>query len=121
MAPVTVVFPPVERMETALLALKVGSSLLPLLMTPLAMILPGPAKVSVWNPVFMIEMFALAGDAPEKAAAEAKATLVSLAATRLGVSVENLTVARGIVSARDDAKKQVSYSDLMGVCLSAKR
>jgi len=65
-------------------------------------------------PTFGSQTIKRGGSQLRQAAAEAKATLVSLAATRLGVSVENLTVARGIVSARDDAKKQVSYADLMG-------
>src|SRR5215467_4806591 len=54
------------------------------------------------------------GGSQLRQAAEAKATLVSLAATRLGASVENLTVAQGIVSVRDAIKKQVSYADLLG-------
>jgi nicotinate dehydrogenase subunit B len=65
-------------------------------------------------PTFGSQTIKRGGSQLRQAAAEAKATLVSLAATRLGVSVENLTVARGIVSARDDAKKQLSYADLMG-------
>jgi nicotinate dehydrogenase subunit B len=65
-------------------------------------------------PTFGSQTIKRGGSQLRQAAAEAKATLVSLAATRLGVSVENLTVARGIVSVRDDTKKQVSYADLLG-------
>ena len=65
-------------------------------------------------PTFGSQTIKRGGSQLRQAAAEAKATLVSLAATRLGASVENLTVAQGIVSVRDAIKKQVSYADLLG-------
>src|SRR5215472_9960017 len=65
-------------------------------------------------PTFGSQTIKRGGSQLRQAAAEAKATLVSLAATRLGASVQNLTVAQGIVSVRDAIKKQVSYADLLG-------
>src|SRR5712692_7229587 len=65
-------------------------------------------------PTFGSQTIKRGGSQLRQAAAEAKATLLSLAATRLGIPVENLTVAQGVISARDDAKKHVSYADLMG-------
>ena len=48
------------------------------------------------------------------AAAEARRLLVEMAAKKLGVPADKLTVADGVVSATDDAKKRVSYGELIG-------
>ena len=65
-------------------------------------------------PTFGSQTIKRGGSQLRQAAAEAKATLLSLAATRLGVSVEDLTVTQGVISARGNAKKSVSYADLLG-------
>jgi nicotinate dehydrogenase subunit B len=65
-------------------------------------------------PTFGSQTIKRGGSQLRQAAAEAKATLLSLAATRLGLPVESLNVVQGVVSARDNAKMQVSYADLMG-------
>src|SRR5215470_13952215 len=65
-------------------------------------------------PTFGSQTIKRGGSQLRQAAAEAKATLLSLAATRLGVPVESLSVVQGVVSARDNAKRQISYADLMG-------
>ena len=52
------------------------------------------------------------GPALRAAAAEARAVLTNLAAARLGVSAERLTVRNGVVSVRDAAARQVSYAEL---------
>jgi CO/xanthine dehydrogenase Mo-binding subunit len=49
-----------------------------------------------------------------QAAAEAKAALLTMASTRLGVPVSELAVADGVVSARSDASKKASYGELIG-------
>ncbi len=54
------------------------------------------------------------GSQLRQAAAEAKATLLSLAANRLGVPVEALTIAQGVISANGDAKNKVTYVELLG-------
>jgi CO/xanthine dehydrogenase Mo-binding subunit len=49
-----------------------------------------------------------------QAAAEARAALVELGSKRLGVPVEQLVTADGIVSAKNDPAKKVSYAELVG-------
>jgi CO/xanthine dehydrogenase Mo-binding subunit len=49
-----------------------------------------------------------------QAAAEARAALVELASKRLGVPAEQLVTANGIVSAKSDSAKKVSYAELVG-------
>jgi nicotinate dehydrogenase subunit B len=48
------------------------------------------------------------------AAAEARRILVGMAADKLGVPADQLTVNNGIVSAKSDPSKKVSYVDLIG-------
>jgi nicotinate dehydrogenase subunit B len=48
------------------------------------------------------------------AAAEARRVLVELAADRLGVPADQLTVTDGVVQASNDATKKVSYAELIG-------
>ncbi len=48
------------------------------------------------------------------AAAEARAVLLGLASKQLGVPVSDLTVTDGVVSAKSDAAKKVSYGELLG-------
>ncbi len=48
------------------------------------------------------------------ACAAAREALVGLAATRLGVPADQLTVTDGVVAAKNDASKQVSYGELVG-------
>jgi len=59
---------------------------------------------------------AIARGAPQvrRAAAEARAALLSMAAERLGVDKNRLTVAHGLVSSRDDGGRSVTYGDLVG-------
>jgi nicotinate dehydrogenase subunit B len=49
-----------------------------------------------------------------KAAAEARAAIVALAATRLGVPADQLETRDGVVSVRGEAAKRVAYVDLVG-------
>src|SRR2546426_5791957 len=65
-------------------------------------------------PTFGSQTIKRGGSQLRQEAAEAKATLLSLAAARLGVPIENLAVMQGVIRARDDAKKKVSYADLLG-------
>ena len=65
-------------------------------------------------PTFGSQTIKRGGSQLRLAAAEAKATLLSLAATRLGVPAEALIATQGVISARNDAKKKVSYADLLG-------
>src|SRR5262245_10109072 len=62
-------------------------------------------------PTFGSQTIKRGGSQLRQAAAEAKATLLALAATRLGVSVEALTVNQGGIG---DGKKTVSYAALLG-------
>jgi nicotinate dehydrogenase subunit B len=55
-----------------------------------------------------------AGAAMRNAAAEARRVLVEMAAEKLGVPVERLTVTDGIVSDKNDASKKVTYGELIG-------
>ena len=48
------------------------------------------------------------------ACATAREALVGLAATRLGVPADQLTVTDGVVAAKNDASKKVSYGELVG-------
>ena len=48
------------------------------------------------------------------AAAEARRVLVEMAAEKLGVPADQLTVTNGVVQAAADATKKVSYADLIG-------
>src|SRR3954453_6562949 len=48
------------------------------------------------------------------AAAEARHTLLEMASEKLGVPAEQLTVTDGVVSAKNDAAKKVSYGELIG-------
>ena len=54
------------------------------------------------------------GKALANAAAEARFVLVNLASKHLGVPVDALTVNDGVISAKSDPKKQVSYGELIG-------
>jgi nicotinate dehydrogenase subunit B len=65
-------------------------------------------------PTFGSQTIKRGGSQLRLAAAEAKTTLLSLAATRLGLPVEELIATHGVISARNDAKKKVSYADLLG-------
>ena len=62
-------------------------------------------------PTFGSQTIKRGGSQLRQAAAEAKATLLSLAAVRLGVAVEMLTASQGLISG---GKKSVTYSDLLG-------
>src|SRR6266568_8143957 len=48
------------------------------------------------------------------AAAEARRVLVEMAAAKLGVPADQLTVTDGVVHAKDDASKKASYAELIG-------
>jgi CO/xanthine dehydrogenase Mo-binding subunit len=48
------------------------------------------------------------------AAAEARQALLQLAATRLGVPVERLTVAKGVVTVVGDPFRAFTYGELIG-------
>jgi len=54
------------------------------------------------------------GTALRNAAAEARRVLIEMAAERLGVPADRLTVANGVVSDQTDAAKTVSYGELIG-------
>src|SRR5262245_31997439 len=62
-------------------------------------------------PTFGSQTIKRGGSQLRQAAAEVKATLLALAATRLGVPVEALTVNQGGIG---DSKKTVSYAELLG-------
>jgi nicotinate dehydrogenase subunit B len=49
-----------------------------------------------------------------QAGATAREALLQLAASRLGVPADQLTIADGLVAARSDATKKASYADLVG-------
>ncbi len=65
-------------------------------------------------PTFGSQTIKRGGSQLRLAAAEARATLLSLAATRLGVPAEALIATQGVISPRNDAKKKVSYAELLG-------
>ena len=54
------------------------------------------------------------GAALRNAAAEARRVLLDMAAQKLGVPADKLTVANGLVSVTGDAAKKVSYAELIG-------
>lgn len=54
------------------------------------------------------------GKALANAAAEARLILVEMASKALGVPVDDLTVADGVVSSKTDPKKRVTYGQLIG-------
>ena len=54
------------------------------------------------------------GKALANAAAEARFVLMGMASKHLGVPVDALTVNDGVISAKSDPKKQVSYGELIG-------
>ena len=64
-------------------------------------------------PTFGSQTIKRGGSQLRQAAAEAKATLLSLAATQLHAPVESLRIVRGVISVGDDAKKKVTYADLL--------
>jgi nicotinate dehydrogenase subunit B len=57
---------------------------------------------------------ALAGPQLRQAAANGRQALLALAATKLGVPADQLTVKDGVVSSVADASKKVSYGELVG-------
>ena len=65
-------------------------------------------------PTFGSQTIKRGGGQLRQAAAEAKATLLSLASARLGVPTEQLTVAQGVISDPGNPKKKVSYANLIG-------
>src|SRR3989441_2875569 len=56
----------------------------------------------------------LGGPQLRQAGAEARLALLELAAARLGVPVEQLVVKDGVVSAREEPSKRVTYAELIG-------
>src|ERR1700724_1494884 len=56
----------------------------------------------------------LGGKQMRMAAAEARRVLVDMAAQKLGVPADALTVTDGVVHAKDDASKKASYAELIG-------
>ena len=65
-------------------------------------------------PTFGSQTIKRGGGQLRQAAAEAKATLLSLASARLGVPTEQLIVAQGVISDPGNPKKKVSYANLIG-------
>jgi nicotinate dehydrogenase subunit B len=65
-------------------------------------------------PTFGSQTIKRGGSQLRQAAAEAKATLLSLASTRLGVPVDALTVNQGVITAGGSGKTKLSYADLLG-------
>ena len=65
-------------------------------------------------PTFGSQTIKRGGGQLRQAAAEAKATLLSMASNRLGIPIEALTTAQGVISADANAKKKVTYVDLLG-------
>ena len=56
----------------------------------------------------------MGGKQMRMAAAEARRVLVEMAAGKLGLQADQLTVTNGVVHAKSDAAKKVSYADLIG-------
>jgi CO/xanthine dehydrogenase Mo-binding subunit len=56
----------------------------------------------------------LGGKQMRMAAAEARRVLVDMAAAKLGLAADALTVSDGVVHAKDDASKRASYAELIG-------
>ena len=65
-------------------------------------------------PTFGSQTIKRGGSQLRQAAAEARATLLSLAATHLGVPLESLTIFRGVISAANNATKKITFADLLG-------
>jgi nicotinate dehydrogenase subunit B len=65
-------------------------------------------------PTFGSQTIKRGGSQLRQAAAEAKATLVSLAASRWGVPVESLIVSNGVINLRDQPNKKLTYAELLG-------
>jgi nicotinate dehydrogenase subunit B len=65
-------------------------------------------------PTFGSQTIKRGGGQLRQAAAEAKATLFSLAATRLGVPEEALTIANGVIAARDGFGKKLTFAEALG-------
>ena len=57
---------------------------------------------------------AIGGTETRAAAAEARRVLLEMASERLKTPVRDLTVARGVVSVRNDPQRSVTYADLVG-------
>ena len=57
---------------------------------------------------------AIGGNETRAAAAEARRVLLELAAERLEAPVGELTTAKGVVSVRGDARRSVTYAELVG-------
>src|SRR2546430_17234145 len=56
----------------------------------------------------------MGGKQMRMAAAEARRVLVDMAAAKLALSADALTVTDGVVHAKDDAGKKASYAELIG-------
>src|SRR5205085_6737194 len=56
----------------------------------------------------------LGGKQMRMAAAEARRVLVGMAAEKLGIAADQLTVTDGVVHAKSDANKKASYGELIG-------
>ncbi|HWH75904.1 MAG TPA: molybdopterin cofactor-binding domain-containing protein, partial [Candidatus Binatus sp.] len=65
-------------------------------------------------PTFGSQTIKRGGSQLRQAAAEAKSTLLALAAIRLGVPGEMLTVSKSVISVTADPRKKVSYAELLG-------
>ena len=65
-------------------------------------------------PTFGSQTIKRGGGQLRQAAAEAKATLLSLASARFGVPAETLTVTQGVISAGAHGKTKVTYAELLG-------
>ncbi len=56
----------------------------------------------------------MGGVALRNAAAEARLILVEMASKHLGVAIDDLSVDNGMISAKSDPSKRVSYGELIG-------
>ena len=65
-------------------------------------------------PTFGSQTIKRGGSQLRQAAAEARVTLLSLAATHLGVPLESLIISRGVISAANNATKKITFADLLG-------
>jgi len=70
-------------------------------------------------PTFGSQTIKRGGGQLRQAAAEAKATLLSLASARLGAPVETLTVNHGVISAGANGKSKMTYAELLGGSVDA--
>ncbi len=66
------------------------------------------------GPTFGSQTIKRAGGQLRQAAAEAKATLVALAAARLKLPAEALAIASGVIAARDGAGKKLTFAETLG-------